>query len=123
MNRTGIVALFILAGAGLALSCSRPVYRYEYTPYYPVYDIPRKVYVEDHVNPLYTDGAIPESSMTFVEVRTREGRRERGKLLQITMENLIMSDGYRYADPDDATSIIENEIIIPKSDILILKVW
>ncbi len=123
MDGKGVIAAGILIVLALASSCARPDYQYKHMPYYPADEMPREVYVEDQVNPLNTNGALPEENRVIVEVRTIEGRQEKGRLIRISERDILLSPEFRYVAEGDTTGKEEKVVTIPKEEVLILKVW
>jgi hypothetical protein len=117
--------LFITLCVGLIESCGqKPVEnQYKHMPYFHADVVPSMVYVGNQVNSLNTNGQLPLDRKLFAEVRTREGHQKTGRILQITDRNLILSTGYYNLSSIDTTAVVENRMIIPKKEILILKIW
>ena len=86
-------------------------------------DFPRKIYVENQVNSLNTRVELPVEKRMYIEVTTKEGLKERGKLIRITDRELVVSGGFRYITRNDSLVKVEKRVNIPKEDVLILKVW
>lgn len=123
MDGKGAILLIMLGIAGLATGCARTEYQYRQMPYFPVDELPRQVYVENQVHQLTTNGTIAESDRVLVEVRTIEGRQEKGRLISISESEILMSSTFYYEADGDSTAKIEKEVVIPKDEVLILKVW
>lgn len=86
-------------------------------------DEPRMVYIDNEVQKLKTSTDIPSYRPHYVEVRTKAGAQQGGKLLRITEgEVTFMQQTYRKAAGDSLRKV-ENKVSVPKPEILILKVW
>jgi hypothetical protein len=125
MNGRIFISIIIVLSLGLAAACgNKPMENaYKYLPYYQSDALPKMVYVGDQVNTLNTNGQIPEGRNIFVEIRTRDGKQENGKLIQISTNDLIVSTGFRYIASKDSTLTVENPVKFSKKNILILKIW
>jgi hypothetical protein len=75
------------------------------------------------VRRLKTEADIPEERQIYIEVETKTGTQQTGRLIKITEKDLVLSRGFYYSTVKDSTLRIENKITIPKQEILILKVW
>ena len=85
---------------------------------------PRAIYVEDQIDKIWTEGKIEANNFYYVDIRLNDGRKESGKLIQISEEYVQLSKGYYYKK-NQKDNIIKSEKLetIPKSEILILKIW
>ncbi|GEM_PF-6349268 len=102
------------------LACARTIYDHKY---FPKQAFPRMVYIEDQVQRLKTEADIPDERQIYIEVETKAGTQETGRLIRITEKDLVLSRGFYYSTVKDSTLRIENKIAIPKQEILILKIW
>jgi len=114
-----ITAVSIVFSIAL-LGCSKSLHRYDYAP---KEGLPRMVYIGDEVRPLNTQTELPKEKQFFVEVRKRNGENQYGKLIEITETEVVVSRGYHYTAVNDSTFKKESRAIIPKKDVLILKVF
>ncbi len=113
-----VLALFVYLVFNMA--CSKSLHKYEN---FQRQDFPRMVYIENEVEPLNTQVTLPGESKIYVELRKKDGVMETGRLIRITEKDVILSRGFYYSTVSDSTVKAENKIVIPKEDILILKVW
>jgi hypothetical protein len=102
------------------LACAKTVYNHRY---FPKQAFPKMIYVEDQVQRLKTKADIPDEKQIYIEVETKAGIQETGRLIRMTEQDLVLSRGFYYSTVKDSTLRIENKIAIPKQDILILKIW
>jgi hypothetical protein len=119
MKHSRYIVMSVLSFLLFGVACSSKQHIQEYTPKQA---FPRMIYIEDQVKPLKTEDVIDEKQI-YVEVRTKKGTKETGKLIRITENELVMSRGFYYPFEDESLSKFESEITIPKQDIFILKVW
>ena len=106
----------------LTIACSKTLQKYKYYEYSSKGAFPKMVYMENEVNPVTTN-VIPEEREIYIEVTKRDGKKESGKLISISQEDLIFSTGYYYSTVNDSTVRIDNRIVIPKENILVLSIW
>ena len=118
MRRQICMGALILVLVLLTLSCGKTYYRYV-----PGKDMPRMVYWEDDILDLETVAARLYDKQVFIEVTTRDGETETGKLIRIDEGDLVMSPSYYYDTVDETVTRVDVEEIIPKDQILILKVY
>lgn len=102
------------------MACAKPLYDHRY---YPEETFAKMVYVGNEVQRLKTEVLIPNEKLVYVEVRTKQGKLETGKLIRITEWDLYISRRFYFAKTSDGTSKVDDIIAIPKGEILILKVW
>jgi hypothetical protein len=81
------------------------------------------IYVHDEVESLKTVQDLPEGEGIYTEVRMADGKKETGRLIRITEFDLVLNDGYYYSMVNDSLTRIESQKILPKEDILILRIW
>jgi hypothetical protein len=112
------VAATILVILLVMLSCAKP-----YHPYVPDTRIPRMIYMEDDVQNLQTVAGKLSGRMVYVQVTTRKGVTEVGKLLRIGEDDVVLSPGYYYSVSGESTGKVDIEKLIPKNEILLLKVF
>ncbi len=118
MKRQTLGMLGILVGVVMALSCAKA-----YHDYTPETELPRMVYVEDEVESLTTVPGWLVGKRVFVEVTTTDCVMETGKLIRITENVLVMSPHYYYSTVQDSMVKLETERVIPKDEIVILKIY
>ncbi len=119
MNCRNYTTLVLFVCLLLPLACAKTLHRYQ-----PQETLPKIIYIENDAQFLKTQHEIPLERQMYTEVRMADGDLETGRVLRITEEDLILSTGYYYAVVDDTSRIrIENEKVIPKEDILIMRVW
>jgi hypothetical protein len=111
--RTLIIALTILSAA-----CAPSLNRY-----YPRETSPRMIYVGDEVNGLRTRADLTAANPVYSEIRTVEGGKTTGLLVRITESDLVLNEGYYYSVVNDSLQRQESQRVIPKDDVLILKIW
>ncbi len=119
MKHNRYIAMLVLSFLLFGVACSSKQHIQEYTPKQA---FPRMIYFGDEVEPLKTENVIDEKEI-YIEVRTKKGAKETGKLIRITENELVMSRGFYYPFENESLSKFESEITIPKQDIFILKVW
>jgi hypothetical protein len=103
------------------VACSKSSFK-RYEPY-TVY--PKAIYVENQINKIWTEGKIAADKSIYVDVRMQNGIKKSGKLIEISKEYVVLTEGYYYAS-DNNNNIFQldkDETNIPKSEILILKIW
>jgi len=93
------------------------------TRYHSEDTVPRLVYVHDNVQGLEADDGLLSEKQIYTEVRTKKGDKESGILVDITKNDLVLSEGYYYSTVNDSTKRMESQVVIPKENIMILKVW
>ena len=121
-SRYFFLALILISA--LSLACSQSVHKHEkQVLVQQPDDFPRKIYVGNQVNSLNTRVELPTEKRMYIEVTKKDGLMERGNLIRITEEELIVSGGFRYSTVNDSLVKVERKINIPKEDVLILKVW
>jgi hypothetical protein len=113
---TGAIILVILL---LTLSCGGRTY----FNYMPSTDLPRMVYWEDEIQSIETVSGRLYNKDVFVEITTRDGKTETGKLILIGRTDLVMSSKYYYSALGDSLVKVDVEAVVPKDEILILKVF
>lgn len=86
-------------------------------------DEPRMVYIDNEVQKLKTSTDIPSYRPLYVEVRTKAGAQQGGKLIRITEGEVIFTQQTYRKAAGDSLRKIENNVSVPKPEILILKVW
>jgi hypothetical protein len=86
-------------------------------------EFPRKIYIAEQVNPLNSEGIVPEKKQPFVEITRRDGDKEVGKLKAIREEEIVLILGYYFDEKKYTTVRKDVEVKIPKKDILLLKIW
>jgi len=94
--------------------------------YLPLTAYPRAIYIENQVDKVQTEGKIAEKKNIYVDVSTRDGMKKSGKLIEISKESVRLTEGYYYATDKNNKALIKldkDEVIIPKTEILILKIW
>ncbi len=102
----------------VSVSCSGTINRY-----HPSESLPQRIYFDDELNLIKDEKDLSKERLIYTEIRTREGEERTGKLIRITESNLILSEGYYYRSVDDTLTRVENRKVIPRADILLLKVW
>ena len=112
---TAVVVLSIVL---LAAGCVRT-----YSQYTPMKELPRMIYVQGELGRLKTDANQLAGKGVIVEVTTTSGITETGKLVRITDCHLVMSPVFCSSGEDDPAFQLEAEKMIPKDEILILKVF
>ncbi|MFX0136081.1 MAG: hypothetical protein ACFFDN_20745 [Candidatus Hodarchaeota archaeon] len=107
--------------------------------YAPHTDYPKAIYVEskfegiltegkiasDKVEEIWKKGKIASDKFVYVDISMYSGKKAKGKLIQISEEYVELSKGYYYKkDPkDDIILKFEKVVTIPKSEILLMKIW
>ncbi len=102
----------------VSIACSAAINRY-----HPSERLPQRIYFDDELNPIKDAKQLSNGRLIYTEVRTREGKKRAGKLIQITESDLVLSEGYYYRSVDDTLSRVESRQVIPRAEILLLKVW
>jgi hypothetical protein len=100
------------------VACSGTINRY-----HPSERLPQRIYFGDELNLVKDEKDLSNERLIYTEIRTREGEERTGKLIRITESDLVLSEGYYYRSVDDTLSRVENRKVIPRADILLLKVW
>ena len=118
MKREISIGIMILVISLLTLSCAK-----DYTRYPPGSGLPRMIYIGDEVQKLETVGSKLQDKQVYIEVRTRKGEKETGKLMRIDDNDLVMSLGYYYSREGESTQKVDVEKLIPKDEIVLLKVF
>jgi hypothetical protein len=109
----------ILVIVFLTLSCGRTYYRYV-----PNTMLPRMIYMgEEEILNLGTIAARLYDRNVFIEVTTRNGDIMTGRLLRIDEGELMMSPSYYYDMSEESSGRVDVEEVIPKDQIIILKVY
>jgi hypothetical protein len=119
MRRRVYLGAIVLVMVFLSLACGRTYYSYM-----PTTEFPRMVYIDkaDILN-LGTVAARLYAGNTYAEVTTRDGVIRTGKLLRIDEGELMMSPSYYYEMSEESSGKVDVEEVIPKDQILILKVY
>ena len=92
--------------------------------YAPSTTYPRAIYVENQIDKIWTEGKIETDKFLYIDISLDNGRKESGKLIQISEEYVELSHGYYYKrDKEDNIIKSEKIITVPKSEILIMKIW
>lgn len=92
--------------------------------YAPHTTYPKAIYVENQIEKIWTAGKIEADKFLYIDISMNNGRKESGKLIQISEEYIELSKGYYYMrDQKDNITKLEKVVTIPKSEILILKIW
>lgn len=124
MNSVRPFCCWIILNLMVVFGCSKNIHKYKYfSEHVPKDDIPRMVYVEDQVNTLRTRGTLGNENKIYVEIRKKNGESESGKLIRIDEEELTLSRGFYYTSVNDSSFRTGDKLVIPKSEILILKVY
>jgi hypothetical protein len=118
MKRRTWVALTVLVILLVILSCAKA-----YHPYVPTSQVPRIVYINGDVENLRSVAGKLLGKPVYIEVTTPEGVAETGKLISIGEDDLVMSPGYYFSTEGESAGKVDIEKIIPKKDIIILKVF
>jgi len=118
MRSGRLIGITVLVLLSLVLSCGKP-----YQPYMPSTELPRMVYTGDEILNLRTVPGRMYNKHVYVEVTTAEGVAERGKLIRLGKEDLVLSPGWYYSSEKDSTVKIDIEKVIPKDKVIILKVF
>ncbi len=120
MKRDKHVILWFCACLLFNMACAKKLYLHRF---YPDETFAKMVYVGDEVQRLKTEVLIPNEKLVYVEVRTKQGKLETGKLIRATEWDLYIGRRFHFAKANDGKSKIDHIIVIPKGEILILKVW
>lgn len=102
----------------LTVACART-----FSQYTPRRDLPRMIYVQGELGRLETDADKLAAATVFVEVTTKEGVTGAGKLIRITDCHLVMNPISCSSSADAPDFALESEKLIPKDEILVLKVF
>lgn len=113
----GAIILVILL---LTLSCGGGKVYYNYVPNT---DLPRMVYWEEDILPLETVSGRLYNKQVFVEITKRDGETQTGKLVLIGKTDLVMTSQYYYSTLGDSLVKVDVEAVVPKDEIVILKVF
>jgi hypothetical protein len=111
-------ALALVAIVIFTVACASSINRY-----YPQTSSPRMVYFYDQVEGLKTDKDLIDGNRVYTEIRTKEGDKKTGMLIRLTEDELVLNDGYYYSKVNDSLERFESHQVIPKEEILILRVW
>lgn len=114
------VTTFVFLTIILALSSGCSSNFKLYTPKSP---LPRAAYVGDQVQQISSKGKISESNYLYTEIRTLDGDKFSGKLIEIHDDTVVLSEGFYYTTKKESAVRIEKPAEIKKEDILILKIW
>lgn len=116
LHRCLLAAFFVTLVS--ILSCAS-----NFTHYHPSDEIPRMMYIGNEVDELiYTPDKAGDGRI-YVEIRTRQGDLETGNLLQITQDEIFLTSGYMYSMVDETKVRTENQRVIRKDNVSIMKVW
>jgi len=119
MRRRVCLGAMILVMVFLTLACGRAYYSYM-----PTTEFPRMVYIEkEDILNLGTVASRLYAGTVYVDVTTRDGVKRTGKLLRIDEGELMMSPSYYYDMAEESAGKVDVEVIIPKDQITILKVY
>ncbi len=119
MRRQVWLGTMLLVIMLLTLSCGRTYYKYV-----PNTILPRMIYMgEEEILNLGTVAARLYDKNVFVEVTTRDGVTRTGKLLRIDEGELMMSPSYYYDMSEESAGKVDVEEVIPKDQIVVLKVY
>ena len=113
-NVTLAIITFVVATAACGQSINR---------YYPKPGSPRMIYFADQVQNLKTDEDLTNGKQVYTEVQTKQGKKSTGMLVRIDDTELVLNKGYYYSEVDESLVRFESQKVIPKKDILILRVW
>lgn len=105
------------------LSCSSVQHHYEYDTKYVPTDFPKFIYLNDQISVLNTRGTIQEDKRPFCEIRQKDGKKHMGKLVKIAETYVQISFGYNLREKNYKQTKVDKYMEIPKSEILILKIW
>jgi hypothetical protein len=108
------LVVFVLLTAG----CAKTIHHYT-----PEENLPTMIYIEDEVKRLQTEVDISYEEYMYAEITTKKGKRETGRIIRITKEDLVFSPGFYYSTVDDTLVKMESRIAMPKEEIFILKIW
>ena len=119
MRRQVCFGAMILVIMLLTLSCGKTYYSYV-----PTAEYTRMVYMEkEDILNLETVAARLYDKQVYVEVTTRDGKKRTGKLIRIDGGDLMMTPSYYYDTVDESMVRVDVEEVIPKDQILVLKVF
>jgi hypothetical protein len=102
----------------LCLSACSNGYRY-----LPQSLAPRAYYVEDQVYTIQTIDDIAANKPVYIELGTRDGKKESGSLLRITSREIVYFDKTKQKTTTPSAGNRGKARSIAKEDILFLKVW
>jgi hypothetical protein len=84
---------------------------------------PKAVYIGSQIDKMYTDGRLPNGEVLLVEVLTYRGDRFEGKLMQITDDEILISEGFTTKTAGERRFKEEKVIELPKESVLTVKIW
>jgi hypothetical protein len=105
-------------------SCSSVKYKYKYNENFKRSGYPKKVYIDDQIYELNTNGELMEDQQSYAEITTKDGNQYSGKLIDISYEHITLAVGTD-VDFKDRTPLDKDKITIeiPKEEIIFLKIW
>ena len=119
MRRRVCLGAMVLVMVFLSLACGRTYYSYM-----PTTELPRMVYVgEEDIMNLGTVAARLYAGNVYVDVTTQDGITTTGKLLRIDEGELMMTPSYYYDMAEESSGKVDVEKVIPKDEIILLKVY
>ena len=118
MNLNRHMVWFWMVCLVVSIDCAGTINRY-----HPSERLPQRIFFDDELNPIKDARDLSNEKNIYTEIRTKEGEEKTGKLIQITESDLVLSEGYYYRSVDDPLSRIEKRKVIPRAEILLLKVW
>lgn len=84
---------------------------------------PRSILVKDQLLTLQTNKQIGNSKPIFVELRLMDGNSTQGRLLSLSRDSVKVSQGYFYKEIKGITTRMERAIHVPKSEIMLMKIY
>ena len=112
--------LILITFLGIMLACGKPSLK----RYSPHTTFPRAVYVENQIQKIQTTKMTSSKTPLYVDISLYNGKKESGKLIQISENYVEVSRGYYYQrGKDKKVEVKEDVMLVPKGEILIMKIW
>ena len=118
--KTKFFSIIFLSLLLATVSCKN-VYLYGKSSSFPHDTTPSMVFFDDQVMSL-SPKTYPSDRWIYVEYTTKTGAFVKGRLLEVTDSDLVISRGY-YNDKVDESIIYEDAYNVAKNEVMLLKVW
>jgi hypothetical protein len=118
MKHVKFLTIALAFTALCSTNCTQKLLRYT-----PREALPRMIYLESEVHSLRADSNSLEGKQMYVELRTKQGGMESGRLVEITEEDIVLAPGFYYTAVNDSVRKVVPRVAVPKGNVFLLKVW
>lgn len=119
--KTKLTSVILLSLLTVTTVSCKNVYLYGKSSSFPHDTTPAMVFFDDQIMTL-SPKTYPADRWIYVEYTSKSGAFVKGRLLEVTDTDLIVSRGY-FHDNADESIIYEDAYNIAKDQIMLLKVW